>query len=821
MSNTFSGLEIARRAMSYFRQGIETAGHNISNADVEGYSRQRVEASPTTPFTAPGMNGSGQPGQIGTGVGIDAIRRIRSEFLDAQFRQESIEGGFWEAMTRSMEYLEMFVGEPSESGLSSALDTFNQALQEFQKRPDSASTRENLLQEADNFSHLLGQIDSNFSEFRTSLNDEIALKVEEANDLIDRIAALNSQIKTVQAMGNTPNDLMDKRDLLVEQLARLANIAASYNSQRGDFVVSLDGKHLVQGKETRHLVLVPQEGNGGFYDVQVEENLFKAVDKPEVAECLIERGAAEGIHALDVERTASQTRWAVGTDTGGGYESATEALGMTGGFSLQVGTSGLVATSKEIAGGIILGDPSSTGAPTSYAFRVAAGEAEKVIEIKWDDTAAPPEWTIDGNGVGSQFTLQDLADYVNDTTNGVPAVATVEGGKISFENPEGHLLSFTDIEGDLISKLGVGAPTPRVGIEVTEEDSLQTIANKINSAFGAEEGSPDEPGEWLTASVEEATDGTFYLSLESRQVGENYRINVGSMAGKSMSVAASLGLVDGGDGTRVLTYSRDARFAVDGMTYLSSVNEFSEARLVTSYNDYRADTMQTVLDGVHFKLNGTGSAEIRVERHLQNGYIAGLLSSRDDIIVGMLNFLDNFAMIFSDRFNAVHASGHGTGANSGLTGTNLFEPLLSPAGAASSLRINGDLLEDSSLLSAAAGDGTGHSSGSGDGTIALEMVRLFEEPIFNDGSATIDDHYTSFVSTLGSRSRQSAVMDENQQTLLGQIDTQRQSVSGVNIDEEMMDLVQYQQSYKAISRYVTVLDELLDTVISRMGITGR
>jgi flagellar hook-associated protein 1 FlgK len=64
-------------------------------------------------------------------------------------------------------------------------------------------------------------------------------------------------------------------------------------------------------------------------------------------------------------------------------------------------------------------------------------------------------------------------------------------------------------------------------------------------------------------------------------------------------------------------------------------------------------------------------------------------------------------------------------------------------------------------------------------------------------------------------------MDENQQTLLGQIDTQRQSVSGVNIDEEMMDLVQYQQSYKAISRYVTVLDELLDTVISRMGITGR
>ncbi len=821
MSNTFSGLEIARRAMSFFRQGIETAGHNISNADVEGYSRQRVEASPTTPFTAPGMNGSGQPGQIGTGVGIDAIRRIRSEFLDAQFRQESIEGGFWEAVTRSMEYLEMFVGEPSDSGLSTALDTFNQALQEFHKRPDSASTRENVLQEADNFCHLLGQIDSNSSEFRTSLNDEISLKVEEANDLIDRIAALNAQIKTVEAMGNTPNDLMDQRDLLVEQLARLANITASYNSQRGDFIVSLDGKHLVQGKETRHLVLVPQEGNGGFYDVQVEENLFKAVDRPEVAECLIERGAAEGIHSLEVERIASQTRWAVGTDTGGGYESAAEALGMTGGFSLQVGTSGLAATSREIAGDTVLDDPSATGAPTSYAFRVTAGEEEKVVEIEWDDTAATPEWVIDGNGVGSQLTLQDLADYVNDTTNGVPAVATVEGEKITFENPEGHLLSFSDIEGDLVSKLDVGAPAPKVNIEVNEEDSLQTIANKINSAFGSGEGSPDEPGEWLTASVEEATDGTFYLRLESRNVGEEYRINVGSMPGKSMSVAESLGLVDGGDGTRVLAHSQDARFSVDGMTYLSSVNEFSEARLVTSNDGYRADTMQTVLDGVRFKLKGNGSAEIRVERHLQNGYIAGLLSSRDDVVVGILDFLDNFAKIFSDRFNAVHSSGHASGANDGLTGTNLFKPLTAPAGAASSLRVNGDLLEDPSLLAAAAGDGTGHSSGSGDGSIALEMLGLFEKPIYNEESATIDDHYTSFVSSLGSQSRQSAVMDENQQTLLEQIDTQRQSVSGVNVDEEMMDLVQYQQSYKAISRYVTVLDELLDTVITRMGITGR
>jgi len=820
MSNTFSGLEIARRAMNYFRQSIETAGHNISNADVEGYSRQRVEASPTEPYAAPGMNGPGQVGQIGTGVGIDAIQRIRSEFLDAQFRQESIEAGYWEAVSRTTEYLEMFLGEPSDSGLSTAIDNFNQALQEFQKRPDSSSTRENVLQEADNLCNLLGQIERNYSEYRASLNDEIALQVKEANDLIDRIAALNVQIKTVQAMGDTPNDLMDRRDLLVEELARLANITASYSSQGGDFVVSLDGKHLVQGKETRHLVLVTQEGNGGFYDVQVEGNTFKAVDRPEVVECLIGREAVEGIHSLDVKRLATETRWAVGTDIGG-YESATQALGMTGGFSLQVGTTGLVAQSDEISSGILLHSPAA-GDATRYAFRVASGPDEKIVEIEWDGSG----WSIGGvpantDGDASNVSLQDLEAYINDTANGVPAVATVEGEKITFVNPDGYLLSFTDMEGDLVSKLGTGNMSPVVDIEITEDDSLQTIANKINSAFGATEGSPEKPEEWLRATVQESIDGSFYLKLESRQTGEAYRINVGPMEGKSLSVATSLGLVDVNGGTKVLTYAQDARFSLDDKTYLSSSNEFREARPVTSYNAYRADTMETVLEGVRFKLNGEGSAEIRIERHIQNGFIEGLLTSRDDIIVGMLDFLDNFARIFSDRFNAVHASGHGVGANSGLTGVNLFVPLDTTAGAASALSVNPALLKDSSLLAAAAGDGTGHSNGSGDGTIALELLGLFEKAIFNNGSATIDDHYLSFVSSLGAQSRQAAVMNENQTTLLGQIQTQRQSISGVNIDEEMMDLVQFQQSYKAIARYVTVLDELLDTVISRMGIVGR
>jgi flagellar hook-associated protein 1 FlgK len=818
MSGTFSGLEIGRRALDYFRQGIETAGHNISNADVEGYSRQRVEAAPADPYAAVGFNSPGSPGQVGTGVEVSAISRIRDSFLDAQFRQESIEGGYWEALSRTMEYLEMFVCEPSGTGLSASLDNFVQALHEFQKRPDSGPAREVLLREAENLSSLMGQISGNFSEYRDSLNTEIELRVGEANSLIDRIAALSGQISRVQAMGNSPNDLMDRRDLLVEQLARLVDVSVYYSSVSNEYLVDVGGKNLVQGSEARHLVLVPQEGNGGLFDVQVENNLFSTADKPEVAVYTVLRKAAEGIHTMEVEHSATETRWAAGAVSGVGcFASATESLGLDGGFTLQVGTDGMVASSGSVPGGVVLDAP-GPGDALIHLLRIGAGGAEKTIEMTWDGVSSV--WMLDGTvDAGEELTLSELASYINSAWSG-PVTARVDGGRIFLESHDGYLVSVTDARGRVSDALGMTRSSPAVSIEVNSTDSLQTIANRINSAYGSE-GGPARPEEWLHATVEQTHGGLWYLKLESNLVGEAYRINVGPEDGISLYTARNLGLVDPQGATRYSAIARDALFTVDGMKYLSSTNAFGEARLVTSFNNYRADTMQTVIGGVTIRVNGEGSGGLRVEKHVTGGFIEGLLVSRDDVILGMQSFLDDFAKTLSDQFNALHYSGHGIGARSDTTGVAFFMPLDAGAGAASSLRVNSAILSDISLLAAASGDGNGHSRGIGDGNVALSLIELFEKPIFSGGSVTIDGHYASFVASLGSRSRQAAVMNENQSTLLSQISQQRSSISGVNVDEEMMDLIKFQQSYKAVSRYVTVLDELLDKVINGMGIVGR
>ena len=821
MSNTFSGLEIGRRALNYFRQAIETSGHNISNTDVEGYSRQRVEASPTNPYTAPGINSPFGPGQIGTGVGIDAIVRIRDAFLDAQFRQESTKEGFWEAASTSLEYIEMFFSEPSENGISGALTNLNTALNELQKNPDSAATREAFIRELDNFCVTVSHTYKNLDEYRESLNEEIELKVQEANDLLDKIAALNGQIKTIKALGDNPNDLMDQRDKYIDDLSKLVDINVSQTDDFGSVSISLAGRILVQNDLARHLVLVPQEGNKGFYDVQIEDNQFKSSDNPEVASAAISQEAAEGVHSIEISRIANEKHWAIGDSTGAlGYTSKDESLGIEGGFSLQVGTNGYATTSSAMSGGIIL-DPPLAGDLKTYSFRAAAGGDEQVITITWDSTSG--SWLINGSyDAGNQLELADLANFINNPANGVPLTASIDssGEKITFTGVDGHLISLTDLQGSLMEILGITKDSPTVEISVTEEDSLQTIVNKINSAYSINS-DVDSPELWVHASIETAVDGTFYIKLESNAIGENCRINVAPTEGRSLLIAEKLGLVDSSGKTNILQHSEDALFKVDNQTFLSSTNIFTKARPVTSYNSFKANTYQEVIPGVELHLHGTGRTDIRIERHVNGGYISGLLKARDTFTKQAMDFLNDFAKTLSDQLNAIHYSGHGIEPGAEESGIALLNPIDTEFETASKLSINQDLWEKGYILATAGDDGNGHSLGSGDATKALEMIQLFSKRVFNGDSATASDYYNSFIASLGSQSRQAKVMEENQSVLTEQISNQKQAVMGVNIDEEMTNIITYQHSYQAISRYITVLDELLDKVINGMGIAGR
>jgi flagellar hook-associated protein 1 FlgK len=825
MINSFFGLEMGRRALDYFRRGMETAGHNISNADVDGYSRQRVEAGTTIPFTDPAFNRPATPGQIGTGVQIEAIRRLRDSFLDAQYREEMSTLGYWEALEEAIGHIELFVNEPAGEGLKVALDEFWAALEELSKRPDNAAAREGVIQSTKNLTVFLDQLSGNYDQYRLSLNQDLESLVTEANSLIDQIAALNEKIAQVKAVGGNPNDLLDRRDLLTEKLSELIDISVStpLQEQDGDFKIDLHGKVLVQGSQTRHLVLVSVPGNEGFYDVQVEDNLFDHVDNTDVLLVAIEQKAPTAVHSVLVERLASETNWKVGSPGSlSNVVSPDQALNLHGDFSLQVSSGGVVKTSHQFSGGV-LPSPASDES-RDYSFRLAAGGFERVISVNWNDSAS--KWEIRDNvgnnalSASSTLSLQDLSDFINANYSSYLNASVTSDNRLTIASSDRHLISLVDIKGDLTSQLGISDSAKTVTVSVTEEDSLNAIANKINGAYMTE-GGPSSPEEWLRASVEQAPDGTYYLTLESQVMGEAQRINVTGDENGGLYVAHNLGLLNSDGSTNFMTTAEDALISFDGRKYLSSVNRFTEARQITPSDGYAAKNMSEVSSGITLQLAGTGMASVRVEHHVQGGKIYGMLEARDDLILSHLSTFDELAYRLALEMNALHYSGHGMGENADVTGTAFFVPLPRQYGAARSLTVNPLLEQDSSLIAAAADDGEGNSLGSGDGTKALAMARLKQTKVLSGGSADFNEFYLSFIAELGAQGRRTVTMAENQRALTDQINAQRQSVMGVNIDEEMMDIIKFQQAFNAMARYITTIDEMLDTIINRMGIVGR
>ena len=827
MINSFFGLEMGRRAMDYFRRGMETAGHNIANADVEGYSRQRVEASTTEPYTVPGMSRPEIPLQIGTGVKVDAIVRLRDAFLDAQYSEEASLQGYWEALEQAIDNIELFVNEPAGEGLSSALNAFWSALEELQKRPENSAAREGVIQSAQSLTVFLSQLAQNYDQYRVSLNNDLKLSVEEANALIDQIAALNGTIAEIQAVGGNPNDLLDRRDLLVDKLSLLLDVSVASTTDQvdGDFKIDLHGKTLVQGTQSRHLVLVSIAGNEGYYDVQVEDNLFDQVSDPSVLLATVEQRAAEAVHSVRIKRLAAETAWKVGSTSGlSNITSPDQALNLRGSFGLQVSSGGVIKSSISFAdsGGRVLGTP-GPGESTEYSFRLAAGGFESVITVEWNGTNN--RWDISDNlgntdSAGSDLYLADLEGFVNNHYSS-DLNASVDSSRLVLESVDHNLISITDIKGGLASKMGLADEGKAVTIDVVEGDTLQTIANKINSAYAAASGSPSAPEEWLNASVKESIYGSYYLELESHVVGEAYRINVLGDEGGSFYAAQNLGLVDSDGKTGVIEAAEDALFLFDGREYLSSSNAFKDARRITPDDGYAASTLEEVSPGVRLTLQSTGDTSITVLHHVKGGKILGLLEARDDVILSHLDSFDELAYRLVLEFNAIHRAGHGMGDNAELTGISFFKPLPSLAGAAEGLSVNGALVEDSSLIAAASGDGTGHSVGSGDGSNALRMAQLKQSKILKGRSASFNEFYESFIAALGAQGQRTRTMADNQRALMNQIDAQRQSVMGVNIDEEMMDIIKFQQAFNAIARYVTTIDEMLDVIVNRMGIVGR
>ncbi|MGE7922800.1 flagellar hook-associated protein FlgK [Viridibacillus arvi] len=246
MRSTFMGLETSKRGLYTQQSALYTTGHNISNANTIGYSRQRVNMQSTLGYPGVGLNAPKTAGHIGTGVEAGSVERIRDQFLDRQFRQEATKLGYWGAKTESISQMEDIMAEPSEYGLNQAFNDFYKSLQDISTNPENASARKVALENAKHLADSFNYINSQLKEVQGNLKNELKVETDAINSILRQIAEINEQIQKVEPNGYLPNDLYDARDNLIDQLSEYVPIETSYNKSGGNALGIAEGSVVIK-----------------------------------------------------------------------------------------------------------------------------------------------------------------------------------------------------------------------------------------------------------------------------------------------------------------------------------------------------------------------------------------------------------------------------------------------------------------------------------------------------------------------------------------------------------------------------------------------
>jgi len=250
MTSTFMGLEIGKRGIQAHQQALATVGHNLDNISTPGYSRQRVEFVPTDPIFMPALNRAETPGQIGQGVSVERIERIRDQLLDRRIVAQSSNEGYWEVRDRYVHYMEQVYLETGTNSVRSKMDSFWDAWQELSQHASETEFRIGVIQRGKTLIDGIKNQYHGLSGLQTQVNDDIQMTVKRINEISRQVAALNGDIQRIKAQGDNPNDLMDRRDFLVDELSSLIDVTVT-QTDPDEFMIHTSGHILIQGQVAR------------------------------------------------------------------------------------------------------------------------------------------------------------------------------------------------------------------------------------------------------------------------------------------------------------------------------------------------------------------------------------------------------------------------------------------------------------------------------------------------------------------------------------------------------------------------------------------
>ncbi len=821
-------LLIGLTALNAQQQAIAVASHNIANAATPGYSRQNAVLKTPEASTI-------SPGSMGLGVAVDSIRRIADNLINERLRSIQSEGGRLGSLSKNLQSVEAAFNETGENGFSTAINRLFAGFQDISNNPESSALRSTIVQQVASFAASLSGLGQSLERIQSEMQNGLATEVREINTLTSQIAALNGQIRSQTNAGLSPNDLFDQRDALLNTLSQ--KIAVNVRTDAQDQTVTVDiGGHLLVGSTTADVLratggtstsdplrilgggntAVPITGGSvaAFDQLQREVMPGLLADMDTLAATLAERFNA-------LQSTGTSNSFNVGT-----WQSETVIAADQTGSDLDA-----VASRQSSFGqpGIPAAfQPAFTDADgTSIArnltlnvLNTLSGEAKKYT-IRYDPGAA---------AVPAGRSLDDLVQALNTGHGGgftvyppnAGGIADMTARKVSVDG--GFRLQLTAAQNrsiDFSAALDLSASTAAwTGPAMTVSGANLALADQRLAVRVS--------GTNLQLYTRSAVDG-------SESVYTTQAINAGgtSFTVAGVTVAYPAGSFRSGDSFAVEFNSSGQVLqkgtAVAGNHVESPTWTASDATVgikgrytdTATFDPAQRWSMRVVTSGVvganstilppnnppvveFTYVTGTVDAPVvqSVQRTLDSRFTAG---TPVPIAAGV------YAVFGSGNLTATAASQLQFTVDGSPDQARMLPALgintLFSGSTASTLSISSRLLADPTQLA------VGATRAAGDNTNVVSMAGVRTEKLFNNGVFTMDDQYQTAASGLGTRIQQAANMEQNQQVLQQTLQGQRDAISGVNLDEEIGQMVLMQQAYSASAKVVQFARENIQTLL--------
>ena len=762
------GLGSGLKALTAARMGLQTAGHNIANVNTTGYTRQRVLQSASTPFSI------GRGFQIGSGVDIDTITRLIDDGIENRLRTQVGLASEAEVDQSRWREIEGLFDEPN-GGISNSLSDLFARVGKLQTDPHDRALRGGIVQAGKTLAQNFNLLSNRLSDLSAGTAEEVQSLVAQVNHYASQIATLNGQILAIEGGGGEANDLRDTREQAVQAISKLMNTRALPRAS-GATDLQVGGYLLVSGGQSNALSVTktatgtqvtamnsaqPLDVGSGRIGALLRHEKSDGPGVTGKLDLLAKNLALEWnrLHTTGVPRTGPFTSLrshSAVTDGNNNGIRSDELLNQAGlPFDVQKGDLYVSVTNKAT------GDIERTKIaidPSSMTLAQLANQLDAIANVSASvDPTGRLLMTAD-SGYGFDFAtrLDATPDTFGSFGGSAPSFAAGTAGPYALTVPA----AFTVTLNGTPTTVNLAASAFSNPAAATTDELVTTINAQLGSAGTAK----NVGGRLVIRSNSSGTAAGMALTD-----GANSPLAVLQMAtgttrtGTTRPVSTTIeGPYTGSaNGKFVFVADGDGQIGVTpGLTVSAYDSNGTKVATLNVGQGYGPLDKLEVADGVKVSFGaGTISATGKDVFELD------VLSDSDttDVLVAL-------------------------GMNSFFWGSSSAD-----------LQVSGDIEANLDLFA-------GDLGVKGDNLKRFADLR--SQALDSLSESSIEDYYRTVVGDVAftTASTESQLKAENQ--LLEEIQNQREAVSGVNLDEESVDMTRYQQAYEAAARFIGIVQNM-------------